>query len=259
MPPGRKKPTKFELVRHRRQAKEAGAHNKTNVRLFKLPAEIRNIIYELVVYRRYTQLLGEQYWAKRRLYLEDRFRRLCLEFPDLLRTSSQIRREATGIFFNINSFILSCSSDVHTYDQLLKSGIPRALKRTPRAFLQNMSNLNVTMNLSFKKCKYWRKGRMGRRHAARIHLIVKGEKYTIHAEYDRCHGGYKCSDGMADAMAEYREILKDLVKDKMSPTKKQEAGGRKGRVLTEVPRKEIPCPDDGHRWTWEMVWDFEDE
>ncbi|KAF2167443.1 hypothetical protein M409DRAFT_54042 [Zasmidium cellare ATCC 36951] len=200
MPPGRKKPTKFELVRLRRQAKEAATQNANKVGFLKLPAEIRNQIYELVAQSRRLQYRG----------LSDHYRGSQIVLPGLLRTSSQIRNEATSIFFSSNSFLVRCSSKADNFDQFMKAEIPARVRRMPRAILRNMTNLRIAIDLKLDHCKYFGKSNRRREHIAEFQLIMVGNKYTVHAEFDCCRY-QKCADGMGDVMAEYYEAMEDMI------------------------------------------------
>jgi len=74
--------------------------------LFKLPAELRNVVYELAVARRRCIV-----WVH--LYVVDERGELALEHennaiqPALTRTCSAIRTEALPIFYELNTFILN--------------------------------------------------------------------------------------------------------------------------------------------------------
>ena len=68
--------------------------------LFKLPPELRNVIYELVVTRKGKMAIVNQIISNIRSPVQ----------PDLTRTCSKIRTEALPIFYGINTFIVFFSS-----------------------------------------------------------------------------------------------------------------------------------------------------
>jgi hypothetical protein len=70
--------------------------------LFKLPPELRNRIYELVLPRR-PPLQPVYYYAEARLQWKE---------PPLIRTSKQIRHEALPMFYAVNEFTLLASENL---------------------------------------------------------------------------------------------------------------------------------------------------
>ncbi|CAK3876740.1 Hypothetical predicted protein [Lecanosticta acicola] len=77
-------------------AASSAAKDAQDSRLFQLPAELRNTIYEFVLY------------SEDPVVLEDLWGRSSLRFPALLQVCRQVRDEAAGIWYS-SSVFLWCS------------------------------------------------------------------------------------------------------------------------------------------------------
>lgn len=261
-----RRPPKLSKVEHSarcQQANLAAGHNAVEVRLFKMPAEIRNAIYRFALLANQSHIKCAN--VKRYDPLQS-YVGLKLQIPGLLSASKQLREEASGVFYGNNTFLVCYSITNPSVDTMtLPYKLPKDLKEFPSSMLSMVKNLQITVNFKFEKCNFPADDNNNprSRHVGEVHFIIADNKFTLHGEYIGCvtedilaEEENGCPDATSDFVENYALVIKCLVMGKLDKAnEKSDKDDGHGRTLIRAPRDEMPWPEMTMNFFWHLCFE----
>lgn len=259
--------TTVEYTRRCYQAQLASEHNATSVRLFSIPPEIRNAIYEHALPR------DRRYWAGTQrgslsnvegfdgvvevdVVWDDRF-----EIPGLLRTSKQTRKEATGIFFSVNSITSYSFIKTDTFQAVTSLSTPKALTTFPLSILRNITNLRIVILFGIYDYQDRAHRAYGTQfHTGEIHFVKEGKEYKLQGEWDGCEENdtkveWACCGRMKQFLGYYRRVTKTLLVDRIKHTAGEMGDDESANEFVWMRRAALTSPDTGDYGQWVVTYE----
>lgn len=215
-----KKLTKQQTAIRRQDAKDLTKKNECS-RLLRLPGEIRNIIYSMVLargqsgrsiqsfYKTRVQLAGPPYYQD-------------ISNCGLLQSRRQLRAEGLRFLISNNAISIQAASrnalnDFSSQGYFVFEEPPNKVLELPRALFQHTRDLTITYQAEVRTHSACQT------HNVMVALSVIGDTYSCRIWGNLCDDERACYQRVAAAILRVRKALIELFESKVVPKKDEEA------------------------------------